>query len=192
MARSQDDTKTLLARARNGDVEAFAAVFEAYRGLLHRLAYRLVGPNDCDDVVMDTYLKTWRSIPNFRGHASMKTWLCKALHNCAVDYLRRRSRKEAREAAPGDPDETPVIERVPDQAAEPPDEAAARRDLGQVLQAAVARLGEHHRTAFILREADGLSYGDIAAATGVSIGTVMSRLFHARRHLRRFLKDVEL
>jgi len=191
MALSQTEIRDFLARARQGDVDAFAAVFEQYRSLLHGIAYRFVGPVDCDDVVMDTYLKVWRSIPQFKGQASIKTWLCKAVRNCALDHLRRRSRREAHHAEPLDDGQGPVVERIPDPAATAPDEAAARGELGRLLDEALAKLSDNHRTTFLLREVDGLSYGEIAAATDVSIGTVMSRLFHARRNLRATLAGAE-
>ena len=191
MALSRNQIQVLLAKARDGDVEAFATVFEEYRSLLHRIACRLVGPHECDDVVMDTYIKVWRSIPRFRGSASIKTWLCKAARNCSLDYLRRRSRQEARRVEPADDEPTPVVERIPDSAENQPDEIAVQHDLRAMIDRAVGRLADHHRTAFLLREVDGLSYNEIAGATGVSVGTVMSRLFHARRYLRGFLKDLE-
>ncbi len=182
-------TEQLLDRARHGDVEAFAAVFEQFRPLLHRVAGRLVGADDAEDVVMETYLKTWRAIPRFRGDAALRTWLCAAARNCALDFLRRRRRNEGRlvrdEGDAGE--ETPVLDRVADPHAQSADRIAERRDLQGQIAEALRRLSPEHRTAILLREVDGLSYKEIAAATGVGIGTVMSRLFYGKNRLRKLL-----
>lgn len=188
----RNDVKNLLNRARQGDVDAFATVFEDYRPLLYRIAYRMVGPNDCDDVVMDTYLKVWRAIPEFRGAASLRTWLCKVLRNCALDYLRRRGREQARLVDETAGDERPVLDRLPDSSSPGPARQAAAHDLGQVLESAMQQLSSDHRLTLVLREVDGFSYKEIAAATGVSIGTVMSRLFYAKKRMKSILQTMEV
>jgi len=81
-----------------------------------------------------------------------------------------------------------IVERIADERSPQPDEAAELSDLGTVLDSGMAKLSENHRQALFLREVDGLSYREVAAAQGVSIGTVMSRLFHARRRLRRLVE----
>ena len=182
--------ETLLDRARNGDQEAFAAVFEEFRPLLHRIAFRLVGADECDDVVMDTYLKVWRAVPRFRGSGGVKTWLCRATRNCALDHLRRRQREQGRMAMEDGEEDTPLIDRVADGRTPEPDRKADLNDLKDVLAVALKQLGEEHRTTLILRDVDGLSYREVAAATGVSMGTVMSRLFYARRQVRKILRSM--
>jgi RNA polymerase sigma-70 factor (ECF subfamily) len=184
----------LLDRARHGDAEAFAAVFEQFRPLLHRVACRVVGVDDGEDVVMDTYIKAWKAIPRFRGDAALRTWLCTATRNCALDHLRRRRRDDERLVRDDglDEDETPLLDRVADPRAEGPDRRAERLDRGSEIAAALRQLSEEHRTALLLREVDGLSYKEIAAATGVGIGTVMSRLFYAKHRLRKLLRHKEV
>ena len=189
MAQSKREIGGLLAEACKGNVEAFAEIFEARRPLVHSLAYRLVGPNDCDDVVMETYLKAWRGLRSFQGRASLNTWLCRIARNCALDFLRRRGRAEARQVSWSDPEEGPTVEDLPDARASRPDREAAVHELGDALNEAIGQLSDEHRTAIVLREVDGLSYNEIAAATGVRIGTVMSRLFYAKRGLRQLLTD---
>ena len=187
-------TEHLLDRARQGDVEAFATVFEQFRPLLHRVACRVVGVDDGEDVVMDTYLKAWKAIPRFRGDAALRSWLCTATRNCALDYLRRRRRDDERlvhEASASD-DEAPLLERVADPRAEGSDQRAERADIGGELAAALRQLNSDQRTTLLLREVDGLSYREVAAATGVNIGTVMSRLFYAKHRLRKLLPQKEL
>ncbi len=180
----------LVAKARRGDLEAFAECFEAFRPLLHRLAYRLVGGNDCDDVVMETYLKAWRSLPGFRGEAGLKTWVCRILRSCALDQLRRRQRQEGRQVSfetTEVEDGEPLKDRLADLRTPAPDRQAGLGELERHLAAALEQLSEPHRLTLLLREVDGLSYHEVAVATGANLGTVMSRLFYAKRLMRRHL-----
>lgn len=193
---STTDPEARLQRARDGDMEAFAALFEDLRPVLHRVAFRLVGRDDCDDVVMDTYLKLWTALPTFRGRTpSLKSWACKTLRNCALDALRKRDRRRVREfsadATPPDDEGLGPHERIPDPSAQSADEVASRHDQVELVRQALATLSEEHRQVLLLREADELSYREIADAAGVSIGTVMSRLFYAKRRLKTALKELE-
>jgi RNA polymerase sigma-70 factor (ECF subfamily) len=183
------ELKTLVNRAKGGDCDAFAEAFESYRELLYRIACRMVGHSDADDVVMETYLKAWRSIPKFRGEAALKNWLIRILRSCATDLLRKQSREEARTMRPAIDGEEGAqgIDRLPDEGILPPDRKAEIDDLGEHIQLALRDLSDDHRAAILLREVDGLSYREIAQATGVGIGTVMSRLFYAKKHLRQAL-----
>jgi len=182
--------KTRLVRAQSGDMEAFAELFEPLRPLIYTVAYRLVGANDADDVVMETFLKAWDALPRFKGRSSLATWLCRIARNCSYDVLRAKQRRAGRaEALDDDAGEgRPLREELADPSAPNPENEADRRELGRLLDEAIAALDEPHRTTFLLREVDGLRYSEIAAATGVRIGTVMSRLFYARRKLQKYLE----
>lgn len=185
----------LLAEAKNGNVDAFAELFESSRAKLHRVAYRLVGANDCDDVVMETYLKAWRSLKTFRGSAALSTWLCRIAHNCSLDFLRKRTREQGRlvtQFIDPETDRTPMIERVSGRPSAEPDAAALRNDAKRIVAHGLQLLSDDHRVVLQLREIDGLSYKEIAAATGSSVGTVMSRLFYARRKLKKVLESENL
>ncbi|MDT8388997.1 MAG: sigma-70 family RNA polymerase sigma factor [Lentisphaeria bacterium] len=177
-----------LKKARQGDMDAFADLFESFRPLLCQVAFRLVGADDCEDVVMDSFLKVWRALPDFRGDAKLKTWLCAVVRNCSLDYLRKR--KRIIHFTPIDESAGNPVENISAAADDAPDRRAELQDLGDQMTLALNRLSDQHRTALLMHEVDDMAYKDIAAATGVSIGTVMSRLFHARRHLRELLKPV--
>jgi RNA polymerase sigma-70 factor (ECF subfamily) len=183
-------TADRLERAQRGDIEAFAEVFEGLRPLVYAVACRLAGPDDAEDVVMDTYLKAWKALPRFRQGSSLRTWLYRISHNCALDYLRNRKRK-AETHWDDAPSEGARIENVPDGAQRSPAEAMSDRETGHLLTRAMARLSPEHRTSLELRFADEMSYAEIAAATGVSIGTVMSRLFNAKRRLKTILAELQ-
>ena len=180
----------LLRRAQGGDMDAFAELFEPLRPMVHAVASRLVGDGEAEDVVMETFLKAWQSIPRFGRRSSLKTWLYRITHNCAVDLLRARARHRARTVAPDEREASDTLERIADPAAVAPDEGAERSDLAAAVADALGQLGDAHRATLQLRFVDGLGYAEIAAATGASIGTVMSRIFYGRRKLRRLLEGM--
>jgi RNA polymerase sigma-70 factor (ECF subfamily) len=184
------ETKKLLRQAQEGDMEAFATVFEQFRPLMSTVAYRLVGSNDSDDVVMDSFLKAWRALPTVRNLNAVRSWLCQTVRNTALDLLRKQNRISARvlENTP-DEDGHELLDQVADQAAPVADRQNELSELTDILQDVLGELGEDHKTVILLREADGLSYQEIASATGVGIGTVMSRLFYAKRKLRKLLTE---
>ncbi len=181
----------MLRQAQSGDVEAFAELFESFRPMLTAVACRLIGPDLCGDVVMETYLKAWRGLKRFGWRSSVSTWLCRIARNCALDFRRRENRDAARRVPEQAGDGPPLLARIADTSARAPDEELIHRELVSQVQTAVAQLSKNHRTALLLREVDGMPYRDIAAAMGTSIGTVMSRLFHARRNLQRIVRRMQ-
>ncbi len=177
------EVKLLLRQAKEGDVAAFAEVFEALRPLIHTIAYRLVGADDADDVVMETYLKAWGAVQRFNERSSLKTWLYRIAYNCALDFIRARKRSRLVVLPEDDLDDRSMAEVARDQ--QPlPGEQLVKSEISDMVSAALDRLDAHHRTVLLLRFRDGLSYKDIAAATGAGIGTVMSRLFNGKKRLR--------
>ena len=175
----------LLEQARQGDVEAFATLFEAMRAKTFAVACRLVGPSEAEDVVMDSYLKAWQALPRFRGAARLDTWLYRIVNNVALDRIRKR--KRLRELPLTGDDEGQREVALPDPDAPAPGERMQRQEVRTEVRHALRQLPDVHRIALELRFVDDLSYAQIAAATGVSIGTVMSRLFNAKRKLRTVL-----
>ncbi len=190
MVLDKHDQAELLEQAKGGSVDAFATLFESFRPMLHAVAYRLIGPDLSDDVVMETYLKAWRGLGGFGARSSLRTWLCRITRNCALDVRRRESRHTGRQVTTEGEDERPILDRIPDPGGRSPEREAELEDLGRWIRDAMTKLSENHRTVLLLREVDGLSYAEIAAVTGTSIGTVMSRLFHARRKMRRLLQRI--
>jgi RNA polymerase sigma-70 factor (ECF subfamily) len=177
----------LLERARKGDMDAFLALFEESRATIHSVAWRLVGPDEAEDVVMETYLRAWKSVPGFSGRSSVRTWLCRIAHNCSVDWLRKR-RHVVQPLEAGDDEEGGGEGNLfVDSHQREPSEVMAGAELQAAIDAALETVSPEHRTVLLLRFSDGLSYSEIAAATGVSIGTVMSRLFNGRRKLVKAL-----
>jgi len=181
---------SLLRKARAGDVEAFVQLFEPLRPTVHMVARTLVGEPDAEDVVMETYLKAWTHLPGYRGGASLKTWLLRIARNAALDVLRRRASRPTSSLS-GESTDEPVVLDVEDPTAVTPAEQLEVRDSVAMLRKALARLDPPHRQVLLMRYEDGLSYGEIAAASGLAIGTVMSRLFNAKRKLRAIWEQLE-
>jgi RNA polymerase sigma-70 factor (ECF subfamily) len=184
-----DELSEAIAAAQNGDVDAFARIFEEYRPVVYTVAYRLVGPNDADDVTMETYLKAWRAFPKFKGKSAVKTWLYRITHNCATDFIRSRTRRKE-DILPGNDQDDRSISDLHDPSSPAPDSAIVHDEMKARIQTAVAKLDEAHRVTIELRFIDDMSYADIAAATNVSIGTVMSRLFNGKRKLKKIMQDM--
>jgi RNA polymerase sigma-70 factor, ECF subfamily len=179
----------LLAKAQHGDMDAFAELFEPLRPMVHAVAVRLVGTSDADDVVMDTYLKAWQSLPKFAGRSSLKTWLYRLAYNGAVDMVRAQKRRPDRVRPASAGDEADGDVEVPDLRQTTPSEALIRTELAHRISAAMEHMPLEHRAVLWLRFVDGLSYAEIARISGVAIGTVMSRLFYGKRRLRKLLSE---
>ena len=184
----ETEPENLLKKAKNGDMEAFAGLFEPLRPKSLSIAARIVGPDEAPDVVMDAFLKAWKALPGFSERSSLATWLYRIVWNCAADH--RRATQRRRENRLPEDEEGQTLD-IHDSAADSPLEKTARRDLTEQLEASMSQLSEELRITLMLRFADSLSYREIAAATGVRIGTVMSRLFHGRRRLKELMNRIE-
>ena len=173
----------LLTKHAAGDREALDELFQRYRGVAYRVAYRLLGQEaDALDAVQDGFVKALTHLSAFQGRSSFKTWLLRVISNAALDMGRQRSRREIRSLdglAPGDPD-SPLTFHDPTLRLE-------RADLRQLIREALFSLSEAQRQTFILHADGELSYREVAEALKISVGTVMSRLFYARQKLRAFL-----
>jgi RNA polymerase sigma-70 factor, ECF subfamily len=175
----------LVARAARGDHQALDELFARYRDPAYRVAYRLLGnAEDALDAVQDGFIKALTHLGRFEGRCSFKTWLLRVVSNAALDLGRQRRRRDELSAA--------VTERaVLDGGVTPdhldPGREAEESDLRRALAEALRELPEAQRRTFVLHVDGGLSYREVAEAMGISIGTVMSRLFYARQKLKGML-----
>jgi RNA polymerase sigma-70 factor (ECF subfamily) len=147
--------------------------------------------NDARELVQDAFLRVFKSLHSFEGSSSFFTWLYRIITNLSIDLMRKPGRQtadleEIREADDGGELDTPFLSRF--DGADPLD-VVRRREIAARLQAALDCLPSYHRAVIILREIEGMSYEEMAQAMGVSKGTIMSRLFHARQKLQRALSD---
>jgi RNA polymerase sigma-70 factor (ECF subfamily) len=184
-----DHEKELLDRARRGDTEAFDEIVTLHRQRVYSLAFQILrNSDDAMDVAQETFLKAWRSLAKFDGGHPVGTWLHRIATNAAIDIVRRRQNRP--QCAIDDVElAVDAASRTTPSAPEAPGVGMDRRDLRGRLDAALASLSPEHRAVIILREVEELSYEEIAARTNTSTGTVMSRLYYARRYLQTRLKD---
>ncbi len=179
--------EVLLERFAAGDRTALEELFRRYRQPAYRVAYRLLGNEpDALDAVQEGFVKALTHLSGFQGRSSFKTWLLRVVSNAALDLGRQRGRRETLSLnAPGAGEGTDAGLLTQDEAGR----GLERADLRALLDEALATLSEVQRRTFVLHADAGLSYREVADATGVSIGTVMSRLFYARQKLRVFLAE---
>jgi RNA polymerase sigma-70 factor (ECF subfamily) len=195
----------LVDRAVAGDSAAFADLFERHRHAVFKVSFGVTRDREeALDVVQDAFLKAYRSLEGFQKKSSVLTWLCQIAVHRAIDKRRRKKAPaisiEEYMAAPtvsGGPgtgsgrDLSPawgVGGARPRNAPSPVADVQAR-ELAERLRDALAQLSEKHRTVFVLYTTKGLSYKEIADALGISVGTVMSRLFYARKNLQGLLAE---
>lgn len=176
-------------RAAEGDRDARRELFERHRTAAYRVALRITGRNeDALDVVQDSYIKAFASLERFEGGASFKTWLLRIVTNKSLDLLRSRKVRLA-VSLEGD-DESGAGDFIGSTDSPPPGESMERAELKQRLEAAIDRLPPDQKAVFALYASGEMTYAQIAEAVGVPIGTVMSRIFHARRRLHEMLPDL--
>jgi RNA polymerase sigma-70 factor (ECF subfamily) len=186
----------VVARARDGDQEAFRVLVERYQGRLHSLALRVLrDPEQARDAVQEAFLKAYTSLDRFEGRSSFYTWLYRLAMNLCLDLKRRdHSDRRLETPEPADLERVATVESRPaDQRhwrdhEDAPDEAVSRAELREQVARAIATLPEASRETLILREIEGLSYTEIAEALDIPRGTVMSRLHYARRRVQEILR----
>jgi RNA polymerase sigma-70 factor (ECF subfamily) len=177
----------LLRRVASGHRDALDELFRRYRQPAYRVAYRLLGHEaDALDAVQEGFVKALTHLSSFQGRSSFKTWLLRVVSNAALDLGRQRGRRDilSLDRAAVD-DITPGRLLTTDNLAHGLERADLRRQLDRALRS----LPEAQRQTFVLHADAELSYREVADALGISIGTVMSRLYYARQKLRAFLEN---
>lgn len=175
----------LVARAKDGDGDAWEELVRRYRRSAYLLALQLVGnPDDALDVAQDALLRFFTKIHRFQGQRPVRPWLLAIVRNRARDLLRRR---RVRRAEPLESDETTYRPELVDPGLGP--EAASRQsELRRKIWGALGQLPAAQREILVLRDYQDLSYAEIAHVLEIPIGTVMSRLHRARASLRQLLQ----
>jgi RNA polymerase sigma-70 factor, ECF subfamily len=181
----------LVARCQNGDTQAFGELVTRYRNKVHAMIYNMVrNEQDAWDIAQESFLKAWKSIPRFRRQSAFYTWLYRIVMNVTIDWMRRRKIEGGTEF-----DDTVGHNIAPGSLTTPagvdaPQRKMERDEIRARIDAAIAKLSPEHRQVITLREIDGMEYHEIAGVIGCELGTVMSRLFYARRKMQAMLKDV--
>jgi RNA polymerase sigma factor (sigma-70 family) len=181
------DEQALIASARKGDVRAFNQLVMLHQTMVYNLAYRILSdPDAAADATQDAFLSAFKAIGRFRG-GSFKAWLLRIVTNACYDQLRRKQRRPASslDDLPVEADHTTYL-RDP---ARLPDEVVERHELNRVIQAGISTLPTDQRVVVVMSDVQGLSYNEIADATGLSLVTVKSRLSRGRAKLRDYLQE---
>jgi RNA polymerase sigma-70 factor (ECF subfamily) len=176
--RDRDDAE-LVRLATRGELDAFAELVDRHRPVVVRVATRIVGSEDAEDVSQDAFLRAFHRLEHFRGDAPFRSWLLRIAHNAALDHLARR-RPE-----PVDPQAFDASEQT---ATRPPAERLELRERIERLESKLRGLSAQHRAVLVLRDAEGLSYEEIADITETPLGTVKGRLHRARREFIEMLR----
>jgi RNA polymerase sigma-70 factor (ECF subfamily) len=186
------DDGDLVRRCQQGDSAAFNDLVTRYRGKVFAMIYNMVhNEQDAWDLAQDGFLKAWKSIGRFRGQSSFYTWLYRIMMNVTIDSLRRKQVGGETEFddSIGLANIDPHAVTAPRPAALP-HEKVSGDEIRARIDAAVQRLTPDHRAVILMREMEGLEYQEIADALDCSIGTVMSRLFYARKKMQTMLRDL--
>lgn len=175
----------LAARAATGDATAFELIMRRHNRMMFRAARAILRDDgEAEDAVQEAYVRAYRALAGFRGEARLSTWLTRIAVNEALGRRRQRRESPLADVPPDD-----VAAALPQGSPTTPEEASMRKELGEVLEAAVDRLPESYRTVLMLRAVEGLSERDTADILGIAVPLVKVRLFRARRLLRQALES---
>ncbi len=176
-----DQDTALVSRSKRGDMTAFDSLFAAHKDGVYSLVARKLGRDPTDDVCQEVFLQVFRSLGNFRGESSLRTWLYRITQNVCCEHLRQDSRQP----------QTSSISEIDDV----PDENLDRQDettewtLSEVEQA-IGRLAETEQTAMELHYIQGLTYQEMSVALGAPVGTVKARTHSAIARIRHDLRHL--
>jgi RNA polymerase sigma-70 factor (ECF subfamily) len=183
----------LVRRCQAGRSEAFDELVIRYRTRVFAMIYNMVhNEQDAWDLAQESFVKAWKSIKRFRRHSSFYTWIYRIVMNVTIDWLRKKQIKGAGtefDDAIHLKEIDPASRTVPK--ADPlPHERMQHAEIRARIEKAIKQLSPEHRAVILMKEIEGMQYHEIAESLGCSIGTVMSRLFYARKKLQHLLRDV--
>ena len=193
LAQADVSDLDLVTRSQAGDTEAFDELVTRYRTRVFGMIYNMVhSEQDAWDLAQDSFLKAWKSIKRFRGRSSFFTWIYRIVMNVTIDWLRKKQIK----GGGSEFDDSiqlkhiePASKTVP-KSEVLPHEMIVRSEIRAQIDQAIAQLSPEQRAVILMKEIEEMQYHEIAEALGCSIGTVMSRLFYARKKLQNLLRDV--
>jgi len=182
----------LVGVAMQGDDEAFGRVVQIYHSRVYSVILRVVNnPDDARELTQAAWVKAWQRLTEYKREAKFYTWVYRIAVNTALDFLRKRKRRPEVPLEPGvgDDGDHLVMERQRELADElTPADQMNRKEIRQAFESGLAGLSDEHRTVLMLREVEGMSYDEIADVMKTRKGTVMSRLFYARRMMQQALE----
>lgn len=187
---SADDT-ALVRDAQKGDTGAFEELVFRHRDKIYARAFSMMrNEEEAIDLSQEAWVKGWQRLVQFQGESSFTTWMTRIVINLCLDQLRKQKRQRAESIEELD-EESGGVERQMPAVTVNPTERLERGELRQRIDQAMKLLSYEHRTVLVLHEFEEMEYKEIAKAMECSIGTVMSRLFYARRKLATLLADLK-
>jgi RNA polymerase sigma-70 factor (ECF subfamily) len=184
---SRAEDSALVERARAGDKQCFAALFEKYREKVYRVVFGyLHEKEDALDITQEAFIKAFKNLEGFEGKSGFYTWLTQIAINLAIDARRKRARRKIVVLEDYMDPREKIGGTAPPQS---PEGRLAEREIRERYFEALEQISEKHRTVFLLHTVEGMAYKEIADTLDISIGTVMSRLHYARKHLQEILGD---
>jgi RNA polymerase sigma-70 factor (ECF subfamily) len=177
----------VLARARQGDSDAFRALVEQHSRSVFRLAFRMTGnEQDAEDVVQESFLRAYRQLGRFESRANFGTWLYRIVANCSVDLMRARQARH--DQVRSEPLETAA--ELPAAQVPNPERLAESAEIDRQVQSALAALSPLERAAFTLRHYEGRSIDEIGKALGLGTSAAKHSVFRAVKKLRQTLQPL--
>ncbi|MCX8090524.1 MAG: sigma-70 family RNA polymerase sigma factor [Verrucomicrobiae bacterium] len=185
------DDEALVRAAQGGDMAAFEELVARHRDKIYARALALMrNEEEAIDLSQEAWVKAWQRLKQFQHESSFSTWLTRIVINLCLDRLRRQKR-ERTESIEALDEEAGGVERWMPAVTVNPTEGLERAELRARIERALNQLSVPHRTVIVLHEFEGMEYKRIAQVMGCSIGTVMSRLFYARRRLASLLAELK-
>ena len=190
-AEDSESDLVLVKRVQRGDKSAFDLLVRKYQHKVVKLVLRYVrNPAEAEDIAQEAFIKAYRALPQFRGDSAFYTWMYRIAINTAKNSLASRDRSPiAYDLDLTDPEESHSVQTKL-QDPDTPEGMALTEEIRGIVNSAIEALPEELKTAIVLRELDGLSYEEIAAAMECPVGTVRSRIFRAREAIDKRLREV--
>lgn len=183
--------EALVGWAQKGDTEAFEELVFRHRDKIYARAMMMMrNEEEALDLSQEAWVKSWQRLHQFQGDSSFATWMTRIVINLCLDQIRRQKKMRA-ESIEQIEEEAGGVERQMPVEHVNPIEGLEKEELRKRIDEAMAKLTEAHRTVLVLHEFQGMEYKEIARKVGISIGTVMSRLFYARRRMASLLQGLK-
>jgi RNA polymerase sigma-70 factor, ECF subfamily len=188
---SSADDETLVQAAQDEDMTAFEELVARHRDKIYARAYTMMrNEEEAIDLSQEAWVRGWQRLKQFQGESGFPTWMTRIVINLCLDRIRKLSRHRTESIEELDEESGGVERQMPAVAANPT-ERLERGELRARIDQALGELSEAHRTVLVLHEFEDMEYKAIAEAMQCSIGTVMSRLFYARRKMAALLADLK-
>jgi len=188
---SSTSDEQLVEAAKKGDMAAFEELVARHRDKIYARAFSMMrNEEEAIDLSQEAWVKSWQRLQQFQGDSSFGTWMTRIVINLCLDQLRRRKRQRTESIEEMDEESGGVERQMPVVVANPT-ERLERGELRKRIDAALGQLSHEHRTVLVLHEFEEMEYKEIARTMGCSIGTVMSRLFYARRKMAVLLANLK-